>query len=63
MNQHLSSDSFRGNYRKRGIICELLNTLSWVDSDSALYKFTIDSRGTNIDFNKGGYITVGDRGD
>jgi len=33
-----------GNYFKRGIICELLNTLSAIEmlDDSALYKFTID---------------------
>jgi len=44
----LSSDSFRRNYLKRGIICELLNILSAVETlrDSALYKlnFTIDWR-------------------
>ena len=34
----LSSDSFRGNYLERGTICELLNTLSAVETlrDSAL---------------------------
>ena len=40
----LSSDSFRENFLKRGIICKLLNTLSAVGMllDSAvLYKFTI----------------------
>ena len=40
----LCSDSFRGNCLKRGIICELLNTLSTVKMlhDSALCKFAID---------------------
>ena len=46
MIQHFpSSDSFRGNYLKRGIICELLNSLSGGEMlrDSAtLNKFTID---------------------
>jgi len=40
----LSSDSFGGNYLKRGIIFELLNTLSAVEMlhDAALYEFMID---------------------
>ena len=38
--QHLSSDTFRGNYLKRVVICELINTLSAVEMlhDSAPYK-------------------------
>jgi len=44
LDRSLSSDSFRGNYLKRGTICELLNSLSAVEMlhDSAAYKFTID---------------------
>jgi len=41
----LNTDSFRGNYLKCGIICELLSTLSAVEMlhDSAMrYKFTMD---------------------